>query len=292
MKLSETPGAVDRAAPLLGQNTEQILIELGTGAYSLNNKVWDVGVMLVFGVLGYAMKKLDYSPAALTLALVLGPLAERALRQSLIISDAGIAIFLMRPISAVLTLLALSAVAVPAARALWQALRGRRPGGGGLTPPATKGLDAGGHVEIHGLRQGQLVGEQRPLGVDDDEVVNQAIVVLRLREPKVVLGFVDCRAQGSDLVGEGGQVGQGVLHVSIGDESLVHVRGDGLPVAGLRRVEIGRQSAALKDRNGDARGDGRDAALPVEERGEVGAPPVCSSCSAAALFLARLAPLL
>ncbi len=104
-------------------------------------------------------------------------------------------------------------------------------------------------MEIHGLRQGQLVGEQRPLGVDDDEVVNQAIVVLRLREPKVVLGFVDCRAQGSDLVGEGGQVGQGVLHVSIGDESLVHVRGDGLPVAGLRRVEIGRQSAALKDRN-------------------------------------------
>ena len=81
--------------------------------------------MLVFGVLGYVMKKLDYSPAALTLALVLGPLAERALRQSLIISDSGVAIFLMRPISAVLTLLALSALAVPAARAVWQALRGR-----------------------------------------------------------------------------------------------------------------------------------------------------------------------
>ena len=45
--------------------------------------------MLVFGVLGYAMKKLGYSPAALVLALVLGPLAERALRQSLIISDSG-----------------------------------------------------------------------------------------------------------------------------------------------------------------------------------------------------------
>ena len=77
--------------------------------------------MLVFGVLGYVMN----SSAALTLALVLGPLAERALRQSLIISDSGVAIFLMRPISAAPTLLALSAVAVPAARALWQALRGR-----------------------------------------------------------------------------------------------------------------------------------------------------------------------
>jgi putative tricarboxylic transport membrane protein len=102
-----------------------IIIFCVTGAYSLNNKVWDVGVMLVFGVLGYAMKKLDYSPAALTLALVLGPLAERALRQSLIISDAGPAIFLMRPISAVLTLLAFAAVAVPAARALRQVFRRR-----------------------------------------------------------------------------------------------------------------------------------------------------------------------
>ena len=85
-----------------------------TGAYSLKNSVWDVGQMLVFGVLGYFMKKLGYSPAALVLALVLGPLAERALRQSLIISDAGLGIFFTRPISAVLMTLALLAVAVPA----------------------------------------------------------------------------------------------------------------------------------------------------------------------------------
>jgi putative tricarboxylic transport membrane protein len=50
-----------------------------TGAYAQNNKLWDVGQMLVFGVLGYLMRRLDHSPAALTLALVLGPLAERAL---------------------------------------------------------------------------------------------------------------------------------------------------------------------------------------------------------------------
>jgi putative tricarboxylic transport membrane protein len=55
-----------------------IIIFCVTGAYSLNNKVWDVGVMLVFGVLGYAMKKLDYSPAALTLALVLGSRSARS----------------------------------------------------------------------------------------------------------------------------------------------------------------------------------------------------------------------
>jgi putative tricarboxylic transport membrane protein len=102
-----------------------IIVFCITGAYSLNNKVWDVGQMLVFGVLGYFMKKLDYSPAAMTLALVLGPLAERALRQSLIISDAGIGIFFTRPIAAVLTCLALAAVAVPAARAVWRPTRRR-----------------------------------------------------------------------------------------------------------------------------------------------------------------------
>jgi putative tricarboxylic transport membrane protein len=95
-----------------------IIVFCITGAYSLKNSVWDVGQMLVFGVLGYAMKKLDYSPAALVLALVLGPLAERALRQSLIISDAGMGIFFLRPISAVLMVAALLAIAVPVARAL------------------------------------------------------------------------------------------------------------------------------------------------------------------------------
>jgi putative tricarboxylic transport membrane protein len=95
-----------------------------TGAYSLKNNVWDVGQMLVFGVVGYLMKKLGYSPAALVLALVLGPLAERALRQSLIISDAGLGIFFTRPISGVLMTLALLAVAVPVVQAL---LARRRP---------------------------------------------------------------------------------------------------------------------------------------------------------------------
>jgi len=93
-----------------------IVVFCVTGAYSLKNNLWDVGTMLVFGVVGYFMKKLGYSPAALVLALVLGPLAERALRQSLIISDAGLGILFMRPISGTLTALALLAIAVPVAR--------------------------------------------------------------------------------------------------------------------------------------------------------------------------------
>jgi len=100
-----------------------IIVFCITGAYSLKNSVFDVGQMLVFGVLGYAMKKLGYSPAALTLALVLGPLAERALRQSLIISDSGAGIFFMRPISAVLMVAAIAAVLVPTLRGLAAARR-------------------------------------------------------------------------------------------------------------------------------------------------------------------------
>jgi putative tricarboxylic transport membrane protein len=103
-----------------------IIVFCVTGAYSLKNSLWDVGTMLVFGGVGYLMKKLGYSPAALVLALVLGPLAERALRQSLIISDAGLGILFLRPIAAVLTVAALLAIAVPLGRALLGALRARR----------------------------------------------------------------------------------------------------------------------------------------------------------------------
>ncbi|HEX2540557.1 MAG TPA: tripartite tricarboxylate transporter permease [Caldimonas sp.] len=102
-----------------------IIVLCITGAFSLKNSSFDVGVMLAFGALGYAMKKLGYSPAALVLALVLGPLAERALRQSLIISDAGIGIFFMRPISAVLTVAALAAILVPTVRGILAASRRR-----------------------------------------------------------------------------------------------------------------------------------------------------------------------
>ncbi|MEO6362232.1 MAG: tripartite tricarboxylate transporter permease [Caldimonas sp.] len=102
-----------------------IIVFCVTGAYSLKNSVFDVGQMLVFGVIGYAMKKLGYSPAALVLALVLGPLAERALRQSLIISDSGAGIFFMRPISAVLMVAAFAAILVPAFTAIAAASRRR-----------------------------------------------------------------------------------------------------------------------------------------------------------------------
>src|SRR4029434_4180076 len=77
-----------------------ILLFCLIGSYSVTNNVGDGIVMWVFGVLGYLMKKFDYEAAPLILAMVIGPMMEEALRQSLILSAGSFAIFLSRPISA------------------------------------------------------------------------------------------------------------------------------------------------------------------------------------------------
>jgi len=77
-----------------------ILVFCIIGAYSLNNHMGDVIVMAVFGVVGYLMKRYGFEAAPLVLALILGPLLENSLRQSLIISKGSFLIFLTRPISA------------------------------------------------------------------------------------------------------------------------------------------------------------------------------------------------
>jgi putative tricarboxylic transport membrane protein len=70
--------------------------------------------MLLFGVIGYVFKKLDYPLAPLVLALVLGDLAENALRQSLIMSQGSLLILFERPISGVISAVALVFFALPA----------------------------------------------------------------------------------------------------------------------------------------------------------------------------------
>jgi len=80
------------------------------GAYSLKGTVFDVGVMLVFGVVGYFCRKLDLPLAPAVLALILAPFMEKSLRTALEISGGDFTIFLTRPISA--TLLACSALII------------------------------------------------------------------------------------------------------------------------------------------------------------------------------------
>jgi len=75
-----------------------ILLFCLIGAYSLNNNPVEIGLMLIFGVLGYLMKKFKYEGAPLVLAMVLGPLMDNSLRQSLLMSSGSGTIFFTRPI--------------------------------------------------------------------------------------------------------------------------------------------------------------------------------------------------
>ncbi|MCX5819820.1 MAG: tripartite tricarboxylate transporter permease [Deltaproteobacteria bacterium] len=76
------------------------------GSYTVNNSTTDVGIMLLFGVVGYFMRKFGYEPAPMILAFVLSPILERSLRQSLLMSSGSFNIFLTRPISLACLILA------------------------------------------------------------------------------------------------------------------------------------------------------------------------------------------
>jgi putative tricarboxylic transport membrane protein len=69
------------------------------GTYSVNGSIIETWLMFGAGLVGFFMKLHGYSPAALVLALVLGPLAEQSLRQTMTISQGSFGIFLDRPMS-------------------------------------------------------------------------------------------------------------------------------------------------------------------------------------------------
>jgi len=70
-----------------------------TGMYTVNNSVFDIWIMLLFGAMGFLMRKWAYEGAPLLLALVLGPKLEVAFRQSLMISHGDFGVFINRPVS-------------------------------------------------------------------------------------------------------------------------------------------------------------------------------------------------
>ena len=101
-----------------------IIIFCIIGSYSINNSPIDVAIMLIFGGIGYLMKKLSLEAAPVVLAFVLGPMLENALRQSLIKSQGSFSIFFTRPISAACLFIAIALVVFP----LLPWFRRRRPG--------------------------------------------------------------------------------------------------------------------------------------------------------------------
>lgn len=96
-----------------------ILILCGIGAYGTHQNLFDVKVMVFFGILGFSLKKWGLSPAALLIAFILGPMAEVYLRQSLKLSGGDPLIFVTRPIAILFLVLTLAVI-------VWTAYKRRR----------------------------------------------------------------------------------------------------------------------------------------------------------------------
>ncbi|MDP1990159.1 MAG: tripartite tricarboxylate transporter permease, partial [Syntrophales bacterium] len=103
-----------------------IIMFVMLGAYALKNSVSDLVTTILFGLMGYLMKRFGIEPAPLILAFVLGPMLENNLSKALIMSLTGNPLyFFSRPISATLLSLAILVLLYPLFRWAWRYARGR-----------------------------------------------------------------------------------------------------------------------------------------------------------------------
>jgi putative tricarboxylic transport membrane protein len=84
-----------------------IIVICAIGSFTVKNAIFDVWMMVVFGILGYLFKKLNYPLAPLVLAIVLGDNAESAFRQSMLMSQGQMGILFANPLVGTMTTLAL-----------------------------------------------------------------------------------------------------------------------------------------------------------------------------------------
>ena len=95
-----------------------ILVFCLIGVYTINENVFDIFLMVFFGVFGYLARKFDFEAAPFLLAVVLGPMMEKAFRQSLIMSQGDFSIFVNRPISGVIFGVAILLLILPLFRGI------------------------------------------------------------------------------------------------------------------------------------------------------------------------------
>lgn len=100
-----------------------ILVFCAIGAYTVHNSTFDVAMMLVFGVVGYVMKKCNYPLAPLVLAIVLGDKAEEAFRQSLLASQGSLNVFFSNGLVGTIMMIGLIALFWQPLRIGWAALK-------------------------------------------------------------------------------------------------------------------------------------------------------------------------
>ncbi|MBI1737186.1 MAG: tripartite tricarboxylate transporter permease [Candidatus Rokubacteria bacterium] len=85
-----------------------VLLLCLVGAYSLNNSLLDLWVLTATGVIGYGLRKLSVDPAPLVVALVLGPIMEKSLRQTLFMARGDWTDMFTRPLSVALLVIGLA----------------------------------------------------------------------------------------------------------------------------------------------------------------------------------------
>jgi putative tricarboxylic transport membrane protein len=103
------------------------------GVYTIRNSVFDIFVMIVFGIIGYLMKKVGFEPGPLVLAFVLGALVEDSIRRSLLIFGGDPTGFVTRPISGTILAFLVLVILLP----LLRKLLARRTRAGGPSGPAS-----------------------------------------------------------------------------------------------------------------------------------------------------------
>jgi putative tricarboxylic transport membrane protein len=82
------------------------------GSYSTNNRVYDIYIILIFGIVSYFLRRMDFQLVPILLGIVLGPLAEKNFRRAMVISEGSFKIFFTRPISCAFLLIAVGSVLV------------------------------------------------------------------------------------------------------------------------------------------------------------------------------------
>jgi putative tricarboxylic transport membrane protein len=103
-----------------------ILVICAIGSYTVGNAMFDIYLMIVFGIIGYVFKKLSYPLAPMVLALVLGDTAEGAFRQALLTSQGDIAVFWANGLVGGITALALIMLFTPLFSAAWSLVKGNK----------------------------------------------------------------------------------------------------------------------------------------------------------------------
>lgn len=96
--------------------TPTILALCVVGTYAINNSVFDIGIMLIAGIIGYFMQKWEFPPSPIVLALIMGPMAESSFRRALSLSGGSYDFLYTRPITAAFLVVAITSLLFPVIR--------------------------------------------------------------------------------------------------------------------------------------------------------------------------------